>query len=287
VGSCGPAQCGGQRPEDACSVGIGATAPLWAALAHRYLRSHFPQTPPAGRFVSLLRDAELDEGAIWEAIADPSVARLGELLWVVDLNRQSLDRVVPDIQIQRLTGMFAAAGWQVLTLKWGRTISRLFDRPGGAPLRERLETMPNEEYQRMLRAPTEEDVTHDRHPRHHHRPRRPGRGRTVRARCAGRRPGVPVGTGPLDPETGRLVDGDVVAQTQRVFANLSAVLTAAGLTFDDVVKASVYLTDLADSAAMNAVYADVITEPFPARTTVAVAGLPLGARVEIELVARA
>lgn len=91
------------------SVGIGATAPLWAALSHRYLRSTFPTTPEAGRFVSLLGDAELDEGAIWEAVADPSVSKLGELLWIVDLNRQSLDRVVPDIQIARLQGMFEAA----------------------------------------------------------------------------------------------------------------------------------------------------------------------------------
>ncbi|MCD4523707.1 transketolase C-terminal domain-containing protein [Nocardioides sp. cx-173] len=133
------------------SVGIGATAALWAAVAHRYASSHFPDTPHAGRFVSLLGDAELDEGAIWEAVADPMVASLGEVLWVVDLNRQSLDRVVPDIQIQRLQGMFEAAGWEVLTLKWGRTISRIFERPGGADLRERLESMPNEEYQRMLR----------------------------------------------------------------------------------------------------------------------------------------
>ena len=78
------------------SVGVGATAALWAAVAHRYTRSHFADTPAAGRFVSLLGDAELDEGAIWEAVADPQVASLGELLWVVDLNRQSLDRVVPD-----------------------------------------------------------------------------------------------------------------------------------------------------------------------------------------------
>ena len=134
------------------SVGLGATAPLWAALAHRYVRSHFADAPPSGRFVSLLGDAELDEGAIWEAIADPAVAKLGELLWVVDLNRQSLDRVVPDIQIQRLQGMFAAAGWQVVTVKWGRQVSELFDRPGGRQLRERLETMPNEEYQRVLRS---------------------------------------------------------------------------------------------------------------------------------------
>ena len=107
------------------SVGIGATAALWAAIAHRYTRSHFADTPDAGRFISLLGDAELDEGAIWEAVADPQVASLGELMWVVDLNRQSLDRVVPDIQIERLHGMFAAAGWQVVTLKWGRFVSGL------------------------------------------------------------------------------------------------------------------------------------------------------------------
>ncbi|GAA4752606.1 pyruvate dehydrogenase [Nocardioides endophyticus] len=138
------------------SVGIGATAALWAAMAHRYVRSHFPDAPPAGRFVSLLGDAELDEGAIWEAVADPSVASLGELLWVVDLNRQSLDRVVPDIQISRLQGMFEAAGWQVVTLKWGRAISALFELPGGAELRTRMEEMPNEEYQRLLRAGVDE-----------------------------------------------------------------------------------------------------------------------------------
>jgi len=136
------------------SVGIGATAALWAAMSHRYVASHFAETPAAGRFISLLGDAELDEGAIWEAVADPAVAQLGELLWVVDLNRQSLDRVVPDIQIARLQGTFGAAGWEVLTLKWGRRITEVFAREGGAELRERLEAMPNEEYQRMLRVET-------------------------------------------------------------------------------------------------------------------------------------
>lgn len=138
------------------SVGIGATAAVWAAMTHRYLVSQFDTTPAAGRFISLVGDAELDEGAIWEAIADPGVARLGELLWVVDLNRQSLDRIVPDIQIERLQGMFAAAGWQVLTLKWGERISEIFRRPGGEELRHRLEQMPNEEYQRLLRLSPEE-----------------------------------------------------------------------------------------------------------------------------------
>lgn len=134
------------------SVGLGATAPLWAAMAHRYTRSHFEDTPPAGRFIGLLGDAELDEGAIWEAIADPSVSQLGELTWIVDLNRQSLDRVVPDMQIHRLQEMFRAAGWQVVTLKWGRTLTALFEQAGGEALRRRLELMSNEEYQRLLRS---------------------------------------------------------------------------------------------------------------------------------------
>ena len=92
------------------SVGIGATAPIWAALTHRYLASHDRRMPSANRFISLVGDAELDEGAVWEALGDPMVSNLGEVLWVVDLNRQSLDRVVPDIQIERLQSMFRRLG---------------------------------------------------------------------------------------------------------------------------------------------------------------------------------
>ena len=84
------------------------------------------------------------------------MSHLGEVLWIVDLNRQSLDRVVPDVQIHRLQGMFEAAGWQVLTAKWGRGIVQLFERAGGSLLRERLESMPNEEYQRLLRVDSTE-----------------------------------------------------------------------------------------------------------------------------------
>lgn len=91
---------------------------------------------------------------------------------------------------------------------------------------------------------------------------------------------------PLDPATGKLVEGDVGPQTERVFDNLEAVLAAAGLTMHDVVKCNVFLIDMGDFAAMNEVYGERFTSPFPARSTVAVAGLPLGARVEIELVAR-
>ena len=94
------------------------------------------------------------------------------------------------------------------------------------------------------------------------------------------------GQTPIDPATGALIDADVGGQTQRCFDNLAAVLTAAGLGFEDVVKVNVYLTSMDDFGEMNAVYAQQFTEPFPARTTVAVAALPLGARIEIELVAR-
>ncbi|MGV8852649.1 MAG: transketolase-like TK C-terminal-containing protein [Rhodoglobus sp.] len=138
------------------SVGIGATAPLWAAMSHRYVRDQFPETPESGRFISLLGDAELDEGAVWEAITDSGARQLGELVWIVDLNRQSLDRIIPDVQIARLQGMFAAADWQVLTCKWGRRIQSLFAADGGPELRERLESMPNEEYQRLLRSHPDE-----------------------------------------------------------------------------------------------------------------------------------
>src|ERR671929_216752 len=131
------------------SVGIGATATVWGALAHRYVAGHF-EVPRGGRQIALLGDAELDEGACWEAIADPMVSKLGEVMWVVDLNRQSLDRVVPDIAAGRLAGMFEAAGWHTVMVKYGPRLQR------HAALRARVDAMPNEEYQRLLRADARE-----------------------------------------------------------------------------------------------------------------------------------
>jgi pyruvate dehydrogenase E1 component len=137
------------------SVGIGATATIWSALANRYAHDHF-DAAPAGRAIALLGDAELDEGAIWEALVDPMVASLGELMWVVDLNRQSLDRIVPDIAAGRIREMFEAAGWNTVVVKYGRFLRELFGRQGGEALRRRIDTMNNEEYQRMLRSGAEE-----------------------------------------------------------------------------------------------------------------------------------
>lgn len=90
----------------------------------------------------------------------------------------------------------------------------------------------------------------------------------------------------LDPATGEMVDGDFRAQAERVFANLGAVLAAAGCTFQDIVRATVYLTDLGNFAALNRIYAEAMGDHRPARSTVEVAGLPKGALVEIDLVAR-
>ena len=93
------------------------------------------------------------------------------------------------------------------------------------------------------------------------------------------------GQTPVEPGTTTLVGGGIEAQTRQCFANLGAVLAAGGLGFDDVVKCNVFLTDMGDFAAMNAVYAEVFAEPYPARTTIGVAALPLGASIEIEMVA--
>ncbi len=90
---------------------------------------------------------------------------------------------------------------------------------------------------------------------------------------------------PLDPASGELVQGDIVAQTERVLENVSAVLAAAGMGFGNVVKTTVYLVDLGDFAKMNDVYGRRFQSPYPARSTVPVAALPRGARVEIEVVA--
>ncbi len=91
---------------------------------------------------------------------------------------------------------------------------------------------------------------------------------------------------PLDPATGTLVDGDIATQTHRVFKNLEEILKAAGVTFDAVVRTTVYLADMNDFPAVNEVYATYFSSPAPARATVQAARLPRDARVEIDLIAK-
>ncbi|HEU4911253.1 MAG TPA: pyruvate dehydrogenase [Actinomycetes bacterium] len=131
------------------SVGLGAAAPLFAAVTRRYVDAHFGPRDPS-RFVALLGDAELDEGNVWEAIADPATQGLGNVLWVVDFNRQSLDRVVPGVRIAQWSQQFAAAGWHVATVKYGHRLRAVFERPGGDALRQWIDDMPNEQYQALF-----------------------------------------------------------------------------------------------------------------------------------------
>ena len=93
------------------------------------------------------------------------------------------------------------------------------------------------------------------------------------------------GQGPIDPETGDVVGDDIRTQTARTLDNVDAVLKAGGLSLEDVVKATVFLTDVADYDDVNDVYADYVTRPFPARSAVQVSALPIDIRVEIEVVA--
>lgn len=94
------------------------------------------------------------------------------------------------------------------------------------------------------------------------------------------------GQTPVDSQTGKLVEGDIVEQTNRCFKNLFNVLKAAGLTPDNVEKVNVFLTDMNNFAAMNEVYSKQFSTPYPARTTIGVLSLPLDAQIEIEMIAR-
>jgi pyruvate dehydrogenase E1 component len=132
------------------SVGLGAVAPAFAALAHRYAQAHFGAVT-SNRFISLIGDAELDEGNVWEAVAEEALGGLGNVLWIVDLNRQSLDRIVPGVRAARLKALFDAAGWHVIEAKYGRRLREVYTRPHGETLRRRIDDMSNEEYQALIR----------------------------------------------------------------------------------------------------------------------------------------
>src|SRR6266481_3695857 len=136
------------------SMGLGAVTATFAALAGRYVSDHWGDhwgPRPPGRFIAMVGDAELDEGNVWESLLEEHVAGLGNLLWIVDINRQSLDRVTPDGRRRQMADWFGAAGWRVIELRWGRRLQALFAKRDGDRLRARLEAMPNAEYQALLR----------------------------------------------------------------------------------------------------------------------------------------
>ena len=137
------------------SVGLGAVAPAFAALTHHYAQIHFEDVT-SNRFIAIIGDAELDEGNIWEAIFADWMAELANNIWIVDLNRQSLDRVIPGIRAGTLMSMFDSWGWQVLEAKYGRKLQSLFAQKHGERVRKRIDDMSNEEYQLLVRLPGDE-----------------------------------------------------------------------------------------------------------------------------------
>jgi pyruvate dehydrogenase E1 component len=134
------------------SMGLGAVQATFGALVSRYIADHGGDAAP-GRVIVMVGDAELDEGNVWEALAEEAMRGLGRVLWIVDVNRQALDRVVPDARTRQLGALFRACGWRVIELRWGRRLRAVFRKPGGARFERRLTAMANAEYQRLLRLP--------------------------------------------------------------------------------------------------------------------------------------
>jgi pyruvate dehydrogenase E1 component len=131
------------------SVGLGAAAPLFAAATRRYVDAHFGKRAHS-RFIAIIGDAELDEGNIWEAVADPATDGLGNVMWIVDFNRQSLDRVIPGIRIVQWRSQFEAAGWHVLEIKYGSKLKRAFEDSSSHMFRQWFDDIPNEQYQSLF-----------------------------------------------------------------------------------------------------------------------------------------
>ena len=131
------------------SVGLGAVAPLFAAVTRQYVDSHFGARPKS-RFISVIGEAELDEGNIWEALADPAATNLGNVMWVVDFNRQSLDRIIPGVRIEQWRAQFEAAGWHVKEVKYGSKLKRVFEDDASASFKQWFDLIPNEQYQSLF-----------------------------------------------------------------------------------------------------------------------------------------
>ena len=131
------------------SVGLGAVAPLFAAVTRQYVDSHFGPRAKS-RFISVIGDAELDEGNIWEALADPITTNLGNVMWIVDFNRQSLDRVIPGVRIAQWRAQFEAAGWHVKEVKYGSMLNKVFEDSDSQKFKLWFDQIPNEQYQSLF-----------------------------------------------------------------------------------------------------------------------------------------
>ena len=131
------------------SAGLGAAATIFGALTQRYVRDHFGLAL-TGRYIAVVGDAELDEGNIPEALGEASAYDLTNLWWIIDFNRQSLDRIMPDQAASQIRRQFEAKDWQVLELRYGSKQEAFFQRPHGLLLKDWLDTCRNSEYQSLM-----------------------------------------------------------------------------------------------------------------------------------------
>ncbi|MGE3741574.1 MAG: transketolase, partial [Geminicoccaceae bacterium] len=130
------------------SVGLGAAMTLFASLTQDFVRMHglADERDPPGRMIAIVGDAELDEGNIYEALLEGWKHDVRNVWWVIDYNRQSLDRVVPELLFAKIEQFFATVGWQVVTIKYGKKLQAAFARPGGEALRQWIDACPNDLY---------------------------------------------------------------------------------------------------------------------------------------------
>ncbi len=133
------------------SVGLGVAMTAFASLVQDYVRAKgLGSDWPEGRMVAVVGDAELDEGNIYECLLECWKHRIRNCWWVIDYNRQSLDAVVSDRLFNKVAGLFETMGWEVITLKYGRALERLFAEPGGDRLREWIDSCPNTLYSALV-----------------------------------------------------------------------------------------------------------------------------------------
>jgi len=136
------------------SEGLGAGITIFAALAQEYLRRKglVPLDAPTGRMIALMGDAEFDEGNVFEAMLEGWKHDVRNVWWVIDYNRQSLDRILDDHLYDRIEGVFRTLGWNVHILKYGRLLQEAFARPGGSELKKWLDACPNDVYSALVYA---------------------------------------------------------------------------------------------------------------------------------------
>ena len=133
------------------SVGLGGVNAMFGAVVQEYAASHFPGEVSEGRYISIIGDAEMEEGTLYEALVESQNTHLHNCWWIIDYNRQSLDKLQPINRMQQMQDIFTTFGWEVIIVKYSRDLQELFKQPGGPALKQWFDDVSNAEYQALLR----------------------------------------------------------------------------------------------------------------------------------------